>query len=142
MHFAVHGKTAAELIENRVDSKKELLWLTNFKWEYITTKDITIAKNYLSEEELKQLNLIISMYLDFAELQAINWKLMKMKDWIDKLEYFLTWADKEILKNSWKISHKKAIEKAQNEYEKYKIVQDKKYISDFDNEIKKLKNIK
>ncbi len=142
MHFAVHWKTAAELIENRVDSKKELLWLTNFRWEYITIKDISIAKNYLSEDELKELNLIVSMYLDFAELQAISGKLMKMQDWIDKLEYFLTWADKEILKNSWKISHNKAIEKAKDEYEKYRNKQNKEYISDFDKEVKKLKNIK
>lgn len=142
MHFAVHWKTAAELIDDRVDSEKELLGLTNFKWEYITIKDVGIAKNYLLEEELKELNLIVSMYLDFAELQATNWKLMKMQDWINKLEYFLIWADKEILKNSWNISHKKAIEKAKSEYEKYREKQDKNYISDFDEEIKKLKKIK
>lgn len=141
MHFAVHGKTAAELIENRVDSKKQFLGLTNFKWDYITTKDIVVAKNYLSEEELKQLNLIVSMYLDFAELQATNGNLMKMKDWVDKLDYFLVWANKEILKNSWKISHEKAMEKAKSEYDEYRKTEDKKYLSDFDIEVKKLKNI-
>ena len=139
MHFAVHWKTAAELIEERVDFKIEFLWLTNFKWEYLTEKDTKIAKNYLSENELKELNLIVSMYLDFAELQAANWKLMKMQDWIDKLEYFLTWADKKILKNTWKISHKEAMEKAKNEYNKYRKHEGEKYISDFDKEIKKLK---
>lgn len=142
MHFAVHGKTAAELINERVDSKKQNLWLTNFKWDYITTKDISVAKNYLTEQELKQLNLIVSMYLDFAELQATNWELMKMKDWIEKLDYFLTWANKKILKNAWNISHEKAIQKAINEYDEYRKMEDKKYLSDFDIEVKKLKNIK
>jgi len=141
MHFAVHGKTAAEVINERVDSKKENLWLTNFKWDYVTTKDIWIAKNYLHEEELKQLNLIVSMYLDFAELQATNWELMKMKDWINKLDYFLVWANKKILDNSWKISHEKAMKKAINEYDTYRKIEDKNYLSDFDKEIKKLKNI-
>ncbi|MDP2103312.1 MAG: virulence RhuM family protein, partial [Candidatus Gracilibacteria bacterium] len=112
MHFAVHGKTAAELINERVDSKKEFLGLTNFKGDFITTRDIQIAKNYLSEEELKQLNLIVSMYLDFAELQATSGNLMKMKDWIQKLDYFLVGANKKLLKDSGKISHQKAIEKA------------------------------
>ncbi len=140
MHFAVHGKTAAELIDERVDSTKPFLGLTNFKGKYITTGDIEIAKNYLSEKELNELNLIVSMYLDFAELQAINKKPMRMKDWIDKLEFFLKGADKQILQNSGKVSHKKAIEKAKAEYEKYRIENDKKYISDFDREVKKLLN--
>lgn len=142
MHFAVHGKTAAEIINERVDSKKENLGLTNFKREYVTTKDIQIAKNYLTEEELRQLNLIVSLYLDFAELQATSWTLMKMKDWVEKLDYFLIWANKELLKNPWKISHEKAIEKAISEYESYREVEDKAYLSDFDREVKKLKDIK
>ncbi len=141
MHFAIHWKTASELINERVDSKKQFLGLTNFKWDYITTKDIWIAKNYLSEEELKQLNLIVSMYLDFAELQATNGVLMKMKDWIDKLDYFLIWANKNILKDLWKVSHKEALEKAKNEYDNYRKLEDKKYISDFDLEVKKIKSI-
>ncbi len=140
MHFAVYGKTAAELIDERVDSTKPFLGLTNFKGKYITTGDIEIAKNYLSEKELNELNLIVSMYLDFAELQAINKKPMRMKDWIDKLEFFLKGADKQILQNSGKVSHKKAIEKAKAEYEKYRIENDKKYISNFDREVKKLLN--
>ncbi len=138
MHFAIHGKTAAELINERVDSSKPFLGLTNFKGEYVTTRDVGIAKNYLSEDELKQLNLIVSMYLDFAELQAMNGKSMKMQDWIDKLELFLKGADKEILKNKGKISRNEALEKAKLEYEKYRVEQDKTYISDFDQEIKKL----
>lgn len=138
MHFAIHGKTAAELIDSRVDNTKPFLGLTNFKEDYVTLRDVGIAKNYLSETELHQLNLIVSMYLDFAELQATNGKSMTMKNWIDKLEFFLRGADKKILKNSGKISHNKALKKAKSEYEKYQQANDKKYISDFDREIQKI----
>jgi len=138
IHYAIHGKTAAEMIDERVDANKPFLGLTNFKGNYITTRDIGIAKNYLSEEELKQLNLIVSMYLDFAELQATNGRLMKMQDWIQKLDDFLRISEKELLTNAGKISHKKALEKAKIEYEKYRKEEDKKYISDFDREVKKL----
>lgn len=138
MHFAVHGKTAAELINSRVDSKKQFMGLTNFKGKYITSRDIGIAKNYLSEDELKQLNLIVSMYLDFAELQALNKKPMRMKEWVKKLDDFLKISDKELLHNAGLISHKQALEKAQKEYKKYREEEDKKYISDFDKEMKKL----
>ena len=138
IHYAVHGQTAAEMINERVDADKPFLGLTNFKGNYVTTRDIGIAKNYLSEDELKQLNLIVSMYLDFAELQATNGRLMKMKDWVKKLDDFLRISDKEILENAGKVSHKKAIEKAKSEYEKYRKAEDKKYISDFDREMKKL----
>lgn len=138
MHYAVHGQTAAEMINERADATKPFLGLTNFKGKYITTRDIEIAKNYLLEDELKQLNLIVSMYLDFAELQASSGRLMKMKDWIHKLDDFLKVSEKELLTNFGKISHQKAIEKAKNEYEKYRKSEDKKYISDFDREMKKL----
>jgi len=112
MHYAIHGQTAAEMINERVDADKPFLGLTNFKGKYITTRDINIAKNYLSEEELRQLNLIVSMYLDFAELQATNGRLMKMHDWIQKLDDFLKISEKELLTDAGKISHKKAIDKA------------------------------
>ncbi len=138
MHYAIHGQTAAEMINKRVDADKPFLGLTNFKGKYITTRDIGIAKNYLSEEELKQLNLIVSMYLDFAELQATNGRLMKMHDWIQKLDDFLKISEKELLTNTGKISHNEAIEKAKMEYEKYRKAEDKKYISDFDRGVKKL----
>ena len=138
MHYAVHGKTAAELINERVDAKKPFMGLTNFEGKYITIRDIAIAKNYLSEEELKQLNLIVSLYLDFAELQATNRKPMRMADWIQKLDDFLKISEKELLIDAGKISHQKAIEKAQVEYEKYRKEEDRKYISDFDREMKKL----
>ena len=138
MHFAIHGQTAAEMIEERVNADKPFLGLTNFKGKYITTRDIGIAKNYLSEDELKQLNLIVSMYLDFAELQATNGRLMKMKDWIQKLDDFLKISEKELLTNAGKVSHQKAIKTAKTEYEKYRKAEDKKYISDFDREMKKI----
>jgi len=138
IHFAIHGQTAAEMINQRVDAEKPFLGLTNFQGKYITTRDITIAKNYLSEGELKQLNLIVSMYLDFAELQATNGRLMKMHDWIQKLDDFLRISEKELLTSAGKVSHKKAVEKAKIEYEKYRKSKDKKYVSDFDREIKKL----
>jgi hypothetical protein len=138
MHYAIHGHTAAEMINERVDANKPFLGLTNFKGKYITGRDINIAKNYLSEEELRQLNLIVSMYLDFAELQATNGRLMKMHDWIQKLDDFLRISEKELLTDAGKISHKKAIDKAKIEYEKYRKAENKKYISDFDREIKNL----
>lgn len=139
IHYAIHGKTAAEIINERVNSDKEFMWLTNFKWNYITTRDIWIAKNYLTENELKQLNLIVSMYLDFAELQAMNMQTMSMVDWINKLDDFLRTSGKELLDNTWSISHQEAIEKAKIEYEKYRKEEDKNYISDFDKKIQKLK---
>ncbi|MBL1215526.1 MAG: virulence RhuM family protein [Ignavibacteriae bacterium] len=138
MHYAVHGLTAAEMIKNRVDASKPFLGLTSFKGNYITQKDVGIAKNYLSEDELKQLNLIVTLYLDFAELQATNGRLMKMNDWIQKLDDFLKISEKKLLKNVGTVSHNQAIEKANNEYQKYRETEDKKYISDFDREMKKL----
>ncbi|MFH1546191.1 MAG: virulence RhuM family protein, partial [Patescibacteria group bacterium] len=119
MHYAVHGRTAAELIDERVSADKPFMGLTNFKGKYVTTRDVSIAKNYLSEGELKQLNLIVSMYLDFAELQAISGRLMKMADWIGKLDDFLHTSEKKLLANAGKVSHEKAIQKANTEYEKY-----------------------
>ena len=140
MHFAIHGQTAAEMISSRADADKAYLGLTNFKGNYITKRDIGIAKNYLSENELKQLNLIVSMYLDFAELQATTGRLMKMQDWIQKLDDFLKASEKELLKNTGTVSHKNAIEKAKLEYEKYRKTEDEKYISDFDREMKQLES--
>jgi hypothetical protein len=140
MHYAVHGLTAAEMVKNRVDSSKPFLGLSNFKGNYITQKDVGIAKNYLSEDKLKQLNLIVTLYLDFAELQATNGRLMKMNDWIQKLDDFLKISEKELLRNAGSVSHKQAIEKANEEYKKYRTEEDKKHISDFDREMQKLIN--
>ncbi|MDI6735959.1 MAG: virulence RhuM family protein [bacterium] len=137
MHYAVHGHTAAEIINKRADSKKPLMGLTSFKGKYITVSDITVAKNYLTENELKQLNLIVSMYLDFAELQAEYGRLMKMADWITKLDEFLHLSERGLLKDAGKVSAKEAATKAQDEFEKYRKEKDKNYISDFDGAVKK-----
>lgn len=137
IHFATHGRTAAELIIKRADSTKPLMGLTSFKGKFITVNDIKIAKNYLTEKELKQLNLIVSFYLDFAELQAFNEKPMKMSDWISKLDEFLKLSEKGVLNNPGNISVEKATKKAETEFTKYKKEQDNKYISDFDRAIKK-----
>ena len=137
MHYAVHGHTAAEIIVKRTDSKKPLMGLTSFKGKYITTSDITTAKNYLTEKELKQLNLIVSMYLDFAELQAGHGRLMKMADWIIKLDKFLHLSERKLLKNAGKISADQAVIKAHDEFKKYRKERNKNYISDFDIVVKK-----
>lgn len=138
MHFAVHGATAAEIIHQRADSKKPMMGLTSFKGKYITAQDTTIAKNYLSESELKQLNLIVTLYLDFAELQASSGRLMKMKDWIEKLDEFLKLSERRLLRHAGRVSAQQAEDKARQEFEKYKKVSDKNYVSDFDREVKKL----
>ncbi len=138
MHYAVHGHTAAEVITGRADNKKPLMGLTSFKGDYITTEDIVVAKNYLTEPEIKQLNLIVSLYIDFAELQANGGRLMKMQDWIKKLDEFLIISEKKLLHTAGSVSARHAEQKALAEYEKYRKERDKKYISDFDREVKKL----
>lgn len=120
MHFAVSGHTAPEIVYLRADSTKPFMGLTNFKGIRPQKSEITTAKNYLSEQELKELNAITSAYLDFAELQALRRKTMTMRDWIAKLDDFLQMSDSEILQNAGTISHEMALEKAQSEYQKYK----------------------
>lgn len=138
MHYAVHGYTAAEIITKRADSAKPLMGLTSLKNDYITTNDIVVAKNYLTEPEINQLNLIVSLYIDFAELQASSGRLMKMQDWIKKLDEFLAISEKKLLHSAGAVSAKQAEKKALEEFEKYRKEQDNKYVSDFDREIKKL----
>ena len=140
MHYAVHGHTAAEIIKKRADSTKPLMGLTSFKGSCITSQDIKIAKNYLSEKELNQLNLIVSLYLDFAELQATNGRLMKMADWVEKLDQFLKLSERKLLANAGSVSAEQAAQKAEKEYEKYAKERDKNYISDFDRAVKKLEH--
>ena len=120
LHWAVHQNTAAELIKNRVSAKKQNMGLTTWKGEKIRKVDITIAKNYLSEDELKQLNLLVEQYLAFAETQAQAKKPMYMKDWIKKLNDILTINEREILENAGKVRKKIADEIAAKEYEEYK----------------------
>ena len=138
MHYAIHGHTAAEVIASRADATKPLMGLTNFNGDYITPHDAHIAKNYLNEAEIKQLNLIVSLYLDFAELQASNSRSMTMKEWIDKLDNFLKLSEKKILNNFGSISAKDAETKALNELKKYRQNEEQNYLSDFDREVKKL----
>jgi hypothetical protein len=138
MHFAVHGQTAAEMIVSRADSTKPLMGLVNFKGNYITAQDAKIAKNYLTENELNQLNLIVSLYLDFAELQATNGRLMKMNDWIAKLDDFLKLSEKELLTHAGNVSADAAAQKAEAEFDKYRAERSKSIISDFDLAVKEL----
>ena len=141
LHFAITGKTAAEIITDRASSNKEKMGLTSWRRSpqgKIMPSDIVIAKNYLGKKELEHLNRIGNMYLDYAEMQAARGKAMSMKDWVQKLNAFLKFSEYEILTNAGKISHEVAEELALKEYEKYRVIQDKNYISDFDKEVKKL----
>ena len=138
MHFAVSGKTAAELIAERADSKKPLMGLTNFSGLHPIQRDIYIAKNYLNESELEMLNRIVDAYLSFAEVQAKSEHAMTMKNWVSKLDEYLALLGKGILKNAGGVSAEDAEKKATKEYGVYKKNQDKNYISDFDREVKKL----
>lgn len=120
IHYASHGNTAAELVYQRVDSHKLNLGMSSFSGTKPTKKEVSIAKNYLSEDEIDTLNRIVSMYLEYAELQAKMKKQMYMKNWIKKLDDFLSISDFEILKTKGMISHKSALDKANAEYELYK----------------------
>lgn len=135
LHWAIVGETAAEIIYNRVDSNKQNMGLTSWKNSpngKIRRDDVVLAKNYLSLEELDFFNRIVTMYLDYAEFQAKNNKVMYMKDWAIKLDAFLQFNEKEVLEHKGKISHEIAVALAINEYEKYRVTQDRLYKSDFD----------
>ena len=135
LHYAISGHTAAELIYSRANSEKEHMGLTNWKNSpdgLIYKYDVTIAKNYLNEEELNKLNDLTNMFLVFAEDEAKERHIMTMKDWINATDDLLKFRRKEVLQNSGNISHKQAVEKAESEYEKYRVIQDQKYISSMD----------
>ena len=135
LHYAITGNTAAEIIYNRVNSEKENMGLTSWKNSPdgpIYKYDVNVAKNYLNEKELKDLNRIVTMYLDYAESQTEKHNAMTMKDWVEKLNAFLQFNDKEILHSAGKISTRVAQELAYKEYDKYRLKQDKLYKSDFD----------
>ena len=141
IHYAITGQTAAEIIHSRADSKKPNMGLTNWKNSpkgKIRKADVTIAKNYLSEEELDAYNRIVEMYLNFAEMQAKNKKIMYQKDWIDKLNAFLMLNDKEILQDKGKVSALIAKKLAEDEFEKYREKENSVYMSDFDKMVEKL----
>lgn len=134
-HFAITKNTAAEIIYNRVDSKKENMGLTTWKEApegKILKSDVTIAKNYLSETELKNLNNVVNIFLDIAEDNAERNIPMYMNDWKKEVDNVLSIRHYDILEGKGKISKKEAAEKAEKEYEKYKVIQDKKFLSDFD----------
>ena len=145
-HYAITGQTAAEIIYNRVDSKKENMGLTNWAKSpdgKILKSDITIAKNYLDEKEIKNLNNLVNLFLDIAENNAERNIAMYMSDWQKEVENALTVFHYNILENKGKVSHQDALQKATKEYEKYKIIQDRNYVSDFDrllNETKQIEN--
>lgn len=145
-HYAITGNTAAEIVYNRADSEKENMGLTT--WENspngkILKSDVIVAKNYLNEQEIKNLNNLVNLFLDIAENNAERSITMYMEDWKNEVENALKIFHYEVLEGKGKISHKQAITKAENEYEKYKVSQDKNYVSDFDkllNETKQIKN--
>ena len=116
MHWAAHGHTAAEIIKERADATKDFMGLTNFDGDYPLLEDALVAKNYLTKEEMDILNRIVSLYLDFAELQALEEHVMTMNDWIKELDYFLTMTRKDILNGPGLVSHQEALEHARQEY--------------------------
>ncbi|HEC2152258.1 TPA: virulence RhuM family protein [Staphylococcus delphini] len=119
LHYAIHGMTAAELIQSRADATQNNMGLQSFKGEKVRKNDVTIAKNYLTEKELKSLNRIVTMYLDYAEDQAERQQPMYMSDWIEKLDAFLQFNDKELLHNPGKVSKQVADSLAHSEYLNY-----------------------
>jgi hypothetical protein len=142
LHWAITQHTAAEIVVARADASKTNMGLTVWKNSpagKIRKEDVSVAKNYLDKNELDGLNRIVSMYLDFAENQAIKGVAMYMKDWVKKLDAFLQFNEAAILTNAGKISHQEAVIKAEGEFEKFRIIQERNYESDFDKEIKKLK---
>ena len=145
LHFAITGQTAAEIIITRAKCDKQNMGLTSWRKGpdgKIMPGDVAIAKNYLDKTELDHLNRIVTMYLDYAELQAIRNKQMYMKDWIGKLNAFLKFSEYEILTNARQISHEVALALVSKEYEIFRKKQDKNYISDFDKEVRRMMEAK
>ena len=141
LHFAITGQTAAEIIKNRTDGKQINMGLTSWKNApigKILKSDVSVAKNYLKEEELRQLNRIVTMYLDYAELQAERQLPMTMAEWVKRLDAFLQFNEYEILQDTGKVSAKVAKELAEAEFDKFRVIQDRSYESDFDLEVKRL----
>lgn len=140
LHFAVTGKTAAELIYERADSEKPAMGLTTWKDApngKVLKKDIGIAKNYLNEKELSRLNRLVTMFIDYAELMAEDEILMSMQDWVDQTNQFLMNNRRKVLSGKGKVSHDTAMEKAEKEYEVFRVKQDREYVSEFDREVEK-----
>ena len=138
MHYAAHQHTAAEVIYERVDNEKPMVGMTNFKGNYITKSDVGIAKNYLTERELTVLNLLVSQFLDFAELQALEETAMTMADWVSELDRQLSGNRRKLLKGKGTVSHKQAVTKAEKEFEIYRAREMRQLESDFDRAVKQL----
>ena len=138
LHYAAHQHTAAEVIYERVDAEKPMVGMTNFRGNYITKEDVQIAKNYLTEEELTYLNLLVSQYLDFAEIQALQQIPMRMVDWIEKLDNLMKLSGRQLLVGKGAISHEEAKKKAIAEFEKYRKLEMLQYESDYDRAIREL----
>jgi hypothetical protein len=141
LHFAISGKTAAQLIAERAGVEKPNMGLQTWKNSpsgKILKSDIVIAKNYLVEKEIKELERVVTMYLDFAELQASRQIPMKMADWVSRLDAFLQFNEYEVLKDGGNISHEVAVKLAEEAYGKFRVIQDQNFESDFDREIKKI----
>lgn len=144
LHWAITGKTAAEIVAERADSSKPNMGLTTWNTApegRIRKSDVMVAKNYLEEAELRELERIVSMYLDFAELQATRRVPMRMAEWVGRLDAFLQFNEYEILTNAGKVSHEVARTLAEGEYEKYRLTDDGTYVSDFEKEVKKIESI-
>jgi hypothetical protein len=138
LHFAAHKHTAAELIYERADADKPMVGMTHFEGKYITEDDVKIAKNYLNDKELEYLRLLVSQFLDFAELQALEMKPMRMEDWVGKLDAMLTLSGRELLNGSGKVSHDEACRKAVAEFREYRRREMIQYESDFDRAVREL----
>lgn len=138
VHYAIHGQTAAEVVQSRADSAQSNMGLTNWEGARIRKSDVSIAKNYLNEKELRALNNLVEQYLVFAEGQAERRVAMTMQDWIAKLEGFLTLNDREILQNAGKVSAQLARTYAEKEYDKFHSREDRALESDFDRMVKRL----
>lgn len=135
LHFAVTGKTAAEIIYERADASQPTMGLTTWKDSpdgKIYKRDIIVAKNYLSEKEMTRLNRLVTMFIDYAELMAEDEILMSMEDWVTQTDVFLKNNRRNVLPDKGRISHEEALEKATNEYKEFRVKQDKQYISEFD----------
>uniref|UniRef100_UPI00201EFA4D RhuM family protein n=1 Tax=Histophilus somni TaxID=731 RepID=UPI00201EFA4D len=141
LHYAAHGQTAAEVIYKRADSTKEFMGLTNFSGDFPTRKDVGVAKNYLTENELNILNRLVAGYFEIAEMQAMKHKPMYMSDYVETLDNILKSTGEDILKDAGKISHKQAMKKAFSEYKKYQIENLSPVEKDYLEEIKSIEEI-
>lgn len=140
LHFAVTGKTAAELVYERVNAEKPAMGLTTWKDApdgKILKRDISVAKNYLNEKELSRLNRLVTMFIDYAELMAEDEVLMSMQDWVEQTNQFLRNNRREVLEGKGKVSHDMAMKKAEKEYEIFRVKQDQEYVSEFDREVER-----